>query len=210
MKERFYLLVFLVLNINSIQSQSFSYKTYGNIANYFASVADMKSFFNFQNGEVIAEIGAGDGQNIGGFGLLVDSCTFYIQDIDHKVLNNANWNKLYKKYIKAGMSSKHQFNLVIGEEKRTNLPRAIFDKIIMSSSFHEFIYMNEMIEDIKTRLKPNGMVYILETHCLTEGHTNYSENETKVIMANHGFELIGENHTQRNGSEGLYMLAFSR
>jgi ubiquinone/menaquinone biosynthesis C-methylase UbiE len=188
------------------QVSDISYKTHGNIANYFENADDMEAVFDFRNGEVVAEIGAGDGQNIGGIGLLIDSCTFYIQDIDAKVLNQTAWEKIKKKNEKSGMSSRHQFNLVIGDEKSTHLPDSIFDKIMMVSSFHEFTYMDEMIEDIKSKLKTGGRVYILETKCLV--HTNYTPEETIDRMKKHGFSMLQRIQTQRNGSEGLYILSF--
>lgn len=205
-RYKFIICLFIVTNLGLIYSQSFSYKTYGNVANYFGSSDEMKSFFDFRKGEMIAEVGAGDGVNIGGFGLLADSNTFYVQDIDTKVLNAENWNKVYKKFNKAGILSKHQFNLVIGDEKSTHLPDSSFDKIIMISSFHEFSFMDEMIVDIKSKLKKGGRVYILETKCLI--HPYYAPEETIDRMNKHGFTMMQRIQGDRNGSDGLYILAF--
>lgn len=198
--------LFALANLGQIHSQSFSYKTYGNVANYFGSAEEMKSFFDFRRGEVIAEVGAGRGGNVGGFGLLSDSCVFYVQDIDPRVMNQPIWNNVYKKCKKAGMSSKHQFHLVLGDFDRTLLPEASFDKIIMVSAFHEFTYMDEMIADIKSKLKTGGRVYILETKCLV--HPYYTPENTIDRMKKHGFSMLQRIETQRNGSEGLYILSF--
>jgi ubiquinone/menaquinone biosynthesis C-methylase UbiE len=196
----------LVLLTSLASAQQFSSKAYGNVANYFESADEMKSFFDFRNGEMIAEVGAGNGENVGGFGLLSDSCTFYIQDIDVTVMNQKNWDQVSKKCKRLGMSSKHQFNLLIGDEKSTHLPASGFDKIIMVSSFHEFTFMDEMITDIKSKLKAGGRVYILETKCLV--HPYYTPEETIARMGNHGFTMMQRIETQRNGSDGLYILSF--
>lgn len=197
--------------ICSLKAQtSFTYKTYGNVANYFADPNEMLQFFELKNGDVVAEIGANDGQNIGGFSLLIDSCIFYIEDINPQALNEKKWNKVYKKCKNLGMSSRHQFNIVIGNEKASLLPATSFDKIIMVSAFHEFAYMDEMIDDIISKLKPNGKIYILETHCYTSTHTNYSMEQTISLMEKHGMHLLKTDQTQQNGSEGLYKLAFGK
>jgi ubiquinone/menaquinone biosynthesis C-methylase UbiE len=205
---KYTIFLFMLVNLAQVQSQSFSYKTYGNVANYFGSAAEMKSFFDFRNGEVIAEVGAGDGENVGGFGLVSDSCTFYVQDIDTKILVEENWDKIIRKYKKAGMSSKHQFHLVVGDEKSTHLPGGIFDKIIMISAFHEFTYMDEMIADIKSKLKTGGRVFILETECIAPGHHYYTPESTIERMAAQGFTMMQRIETPHNGSKGLYLLSF--
>jgi hypothetical protein len=194
-----------------VQSQiPFSYKTHGNIANYFTDASDLLQFFECKNGEVIAEIGANDGQNIGGLGLLLDSCSFYIQDINPQAWNEKTWNRIRKKCVKNGMSAKHQFHLVIGTEKASLLPQGGFDKIILVSTFHEFTYMEEMITDLISKLKPAGKIYILESYCYTATHTNYTMNETITLMEKHGMQILKKDETQLNGSTGLYKLVFSK
>jgi hypothetical protein len=196
--------------IQPIQSQiPFSYKTHGNMANYFKDTADLLQFFECKNGEVIAEIGANDGQNIGGLGLLMDSCNFYIQDINPKALNEKTWKKVWQNGVKNGLSAKHQFHLVIGNEKASLLPQTAFHKIIMVSAFHEFTWMDEMITDLISKLLPHGKIYILESHCYTPSHKNYNMDETISIMEKHGLVLVKKDQTQHNGSTGLYKLVFS-
>lgn len=206
------LLLYICIGIcmQPLQSQiQFSHTTYGNMANYFGDVEELIEFFECKNGEVIAEIGANDGQNIGGLALLSDSCNFYIQDINPKALNEKTWNKVWKNCTKKGMSAKHQFHLVIGNEKASLLPRGAFNKIIMVSAFHEFTWMDEMISDLVLKLQPQGKIYILETHCYTPSHTNYTMDETITLMQKHGLVLVKKDQTQHNGSTGLYKLVFS-
>jgi ubiquinone/menaquinone biosynthesis C-methylase UbiE len=188
----------------------FSSKTYGNVANYFANEKDMQDFFDFKKGNAIAEIGAGDGQNIGGFSLFTDSLTFYLEDIDEKYLNQDNFNKVIKRCSKIKSPLTNKFQLSIGTEKSTNLPDNLFDKIVIVSTFHEFSYMDEMVADISKKLKPNGRIYILETHCLAKGHKYYSFEETVSIMKKYDFHLEKKDETNRNESDGLYKAIFDK
>jgi len=187
---------------------AFNYSAFGNVANYFENEKDLLDFFNFQKGEVIAEIGAGDGQNIGGFSILTDDITFYAQDIDSKVLNEKKFKRVIRKCTKFKSPLTNHFQLTIGTEKTTNLPDNSFDKIIVISAFHEFTFIDEMLEDIRKKLKPQGQVYILEAQCLAKTHKNISSDETTTIMKKHNFNLIKVDGKDKNGSNGLYRAVF--
>ena len=169
----------------------FTVKEYQNLANYFDSKKDLLDFFEFHKGDVVADVGAYTAKYEGAFSILTDSITFYSQDINKKKLNQKAINKMVKHYTKVkGSPLTNTFKFVIGTEKQTNLPDGIFDKIIISSTFHEFKYYNEMVADFKKKLKPNGKVYILETHCYTKGHYNFTCEEVTEIMQNNGFRPI--------------------
>ena len=77
---------------HTLSKPAFSYEAYGNVANYFEHEKDLVDFFEFEKGDVVAEVGAADGENIGGFSLLSDSITFYVQDIDPKSMNAKKFN----------------------------------------------------------------------------------------------------------------------
>src|SRR4051812_37257513 len=155
---------FTLTNLTFLKDKpTFSYKTYGNIVNYFEDEKDLVTFFNFKKGDFVAEVGAANGQNIGGLSILTDSITFYAEDINAKALNQSNLDKVINKSKKYKNSSTAKFQLCIGTEKSTNLPDNSFDKIILSSTFHEFTFMDEMLTDIYKKLKPGGQLYILES-----------------------------------------------
>src|SRR5687767_15801269 len=120
----------------------FNYKAYGNVANYFVTEKDMLDFFDFKKGDVAVEVGSSTGENIGGFSLLTDSMTFYLEDIDPKRLNQKKFNKVLKKCRKIKPLITNTFHLKIGTEKSTGLPDGIFDKIIIVNTLHEFTYMD--------------------------------------------------------------------
>lgn len=188
----------------------FSYKVYGNVANYFENEKDLLDFFEFHKGDIVVEIGAGNGQNIGGFSILTDSMTFYAQDIDSTYLNQKTFNKVIEQSEKYKSPMTNNFHLCIGSEKSTNLPDSTFDKVILISTFHEFTFMDEMMTDIYKKLKRTGKLYILETHCLAKGHKNYTVNETTSMMEKYNFHLVKTDGNDINGSSGLYRSVFDK
>lgn len=189
---------------------TFSYKVYGNIANYFESENDLLTFFEFKKGQTVAEIGANDGQNVGGLLLLTDSVNFFAQDINPNFLNEKSRGKIIKRCEKYKKPITGDFKLCIGSEHSSNLPDGLFDKIILSSTFHEFTYMDEMINDIYKKLKPGGKVYILESVCMNKKHKNYTAEEITGLFKKHGFTFLKKDGKDLNGSQGLYRLIFVR
>ena len=188
----------------------FSYKTYGNIVNYFEDEKDLLSFFNFKKGDFVAEVGAANGQNIGGLSILMDSITLYAQDINIVALNQNNLDKVINKTKKHKNPTTCKFQLCIGTEKSTNFPDNSFDKIILCSTFHEFTFMDEMLTDIYKKLKSGGQLYILESVCLNKTHKNYSAEETIVLVKKINFNLVKKDGKDLNGSSGLYRLIFRK
>ena len=51
---------------------------------------------------------------------------------------------------------------VLGSEKSINLPKNSIDKILLVDVYHEFSYPAEMVESIKSALKPNGQLFLIE------------------------------------------------
>ncbi len=188
----------------------FSYKVYGNLANFFENENDLLNFFEFKKGDVVAEIGALKGENIGGLALLTDSITFYVQDINTRTLNQKNFDKVIRKCEKYKKPLASKFNLCLGTEKASNLPDATFDKIFLSATFHEFTFMDEMIIDISKKLKPGGKLYILESHCSGKTHKNYTVEETTAIMKKHNFHLVKKDGKDLNGGAGVYRAIFGK
>jgi ubiquinone/menaquinone biosynthesis C-methylase UbiE len=186
----------------------FSYKVYGNIANYFENESDLLTYFDFKKGNWVAEVGAYKGENLGGLSLLTDSITFYAEDINSNSLNEASLNKIIRQYKKYKNPPTCQFKLCIGDEKTTMLPDNTFDKILLSATFHEFTFMDEMMADIYKKLKPGGKLYILESHCFTKTHKNYTAEEAIAIAEKFNFKLLKKDGKDLNGGSGLYRLVF--
>ncbi|MEO6305854.1 MAG: methyltransferase domain-containing protein [Bacteroidia bacterium] len=129
----------------------------------FETKKQLVDFIDLKKGDVVAEIGAGDGINIGILSMFFDSITFVAQDIDAKTLKNKSYNKIIKKY--QNYSHKTQtniFELVIGTINSSNLPDNKFDELFIINSFHDFDKQDEMLDDIYKKLKPDGRFILLE------------------------------------------------
>ena len=129
----------------------------------FETKKQLVEFIDLKKGDVVAEIGAGNGINIAILSMFFDSVTFVAQDINAKTLNTNSYNKIIKKY--QAYSNKPQtntFELVIGTMTSSNLPDGKFDKLFIVNSFHDFDKQDEMLDDIYKKLKPNGQFILLE------------------------------------------------
>lgn len=188
--------------------REFSWRIFGNMANYFENERDLLDFFEFKKGNVVAEVGAGKWENVVGLSLLTDSITFYAQDIDAKNLQDKDLEKALSKTEKYKWTRYNTFKSQIGTEKESLLSDNSFDKIILSSTFHEFTYMNEMISDLYKKLKSNGKIYILESKCGNKDHKNYTAVQTEEILKKHGFTLLAKDGKNINGATGIYRMAF--
>lgn len=117
---------------------------------------------NFRKGEIIADIGAGNGYLEGMLSLFFDSLTFYIQDIDTSICNQLAVNKVvefYKKLTKKPFTN--QFVAINGTDSTSNLPAGIFDKILMLNTYQYIKKPKAFILDVKTKLKNDGLFYVV-------------------------------------------------
>jgi ubiquinone/menaquinone biosynthesis C-methylase UbiE len=210
-KKLFLLLVVAFIGLTSATKKTdFSDKVYGNVANFFENEADMITFFDFHSGDVIAEVGAGYARNMCGFSIVADSVTLYMQDIDTTILTEKRFNQAVKCCKKYKNPMTNTFYKCIGTEKSTNLPDNSFDKIILISTFHEFVFFDEMMTDIYRKLKSKGQLYILEAHCFTQGHKNYTAEETIAMMKKYNFSLLKRDGKDLHRSSGMYRTIFNK
>jgi SAM-dependent methyltransferase len=117
---------------------------------------------NFKNGEIIADIGAGNGYLEGMLSLFFDSLTFYIQDIDTSICNQSAVNKVadfYKNLKKEPFNNK--FIAINGTDSTTNLPDNICDKILMLNTYQYIKKPKAFIQDVKKKLKNVGFFYVI-------------------------------------------------
>jgi len=117
---------------------------------------------DFKKGEIIADIGAGNGYLEGMLSILFDSLTFYIQDIDTSICNQLSVNKVvdfYRNLKKTPFTSK--FIAVNGTDSTTNLPDNTFDKILMIYTYPYIKKPKLFILDVKKKLKNDGLFYVV-------------------------------------------------
>ncbi len=148
-------------------------------------------FYDIQQNEIIAEIGAGNGTFSQMLSMLGKEITLIINEIDKDVLKYI----AIKKENKAYRIDSNHILIVKGSKKEINLPHPV-DKIIIRNSFHHFSKKQQMLESIIGSLNPNGRLFIFET---LKNETNPSackykmeDYEIKSIFENTGFLLQNE------------------
>lgn len=114
-------------------------------------------------GDVIADIGGSNGYRMGMFAALHDSLRIYVQDIDSLCLNAQELDAVRAYYagIKGGPLHS-SFEMVIGDAAATHLPAATFDKVLVTVAFHHFEQPAAMMQDIASKLKSGGRIYLIE------------------------------------------------
>ena len=104
--------------------------------------------------DTIADIGAGSGYHAFRIAPIANKGMVYAVDIQTEMLmaieNTKETNNI--KNIKT----------ILGSEKSVYLPKNSVDKILMVDVYHEFSFPIEMIKSIKSALKPNGQLFLIE------------------------------------------------
>jgi SAM-dependent methyltransferase len=172
-----------------------------------------------KKGEVIADIGAGNGSLEAMLSVFNDSLTFYIQDIDTSVCNQKAINEVVNFYQNVrGKPFSNKFIIVAGADRETNLPNDTFDKILMMWTYQYFKDPMAIMTDLRLKLKSDGLMYIVNPDVdiesgkeLTLKHGwNASPIERQVSdIIDCGFELI---RISRNNvsSERPYIMVFKK
>lgn len=102
----------------------------------------------------IADIGAGSGYHVFKMAPLAKQGQVYAVDIQPEMLAEIKRQKKRK-----GVEN---INLILGGEKSPNLPENSIDKILMVDVYHEFNFPYEMLLSMKSALKEDGKIYLIE------------------------------------------------
>lgn len=177
-------------------------------------------YIKFKNGEIIADIGAGNGYIEAMLSIYYDSLTFYIQDIDTTVCNQKTVDEVVKFYEEVnGKPFTNKFIVVNGIDTETNLPDSTFDKILMLSTYQYLKEPKKFILDVREKLKDNGMFYVINPQSDDYEYLNtirqkYGWNASPLEqqisdIIDCGFELkrIYRNY---QGSEQPYTMVFKK
>ena len=174
---------------------------------------------NFERGETVADVGAGNGYIEAMLSIFYDSLTFYIQDIDSAVCNQKAINEVVAFYQNVkGQPILNKFITVIGSDNETNLPNDTFDKILMLWTYQYFKNPIAIMTDLRLKLKDDGILYIINPNLdyessiqLTSKHGwNASPIEKEISdILGCGFEL---SQISRNNfcCENPYILVFKK
>jgi hypothetical protein len=154
--------------------------------------------YQFRPNETIASVGASSGVWEIWFASQVDNLTFYLQDIDPLNCNQEEIDygiNYYEKLLQKKINGK--FIPIIGTHQKTNLPVIFFDKILIINSLHEFLFVNEILQDIKKCLKASGKLFIEEQITKTSGEIHegcgkslFTQDELVDCLHRSGFDLV--------------------
>ena len=177
-------------------------------------------YIKFKKGEIIADIGAGNGYIEAMLSIYYDSLTFYIQDIDTTVCNQKTVDEVVKFYEEVnGKPFTNKFIVVNGTDTETNLPDSTFDKILMLSTYQYLKEPKKFILDVREKLKDDGLFYVINPQSDDYEYLNtirqkYGWNASPLEqeisdIIDCGFELkrIYRNY---QGSEQPYTMVFKK
>jgi len=177
---------------------------------------------DFRRGEIIADIGAGNGYIAAMLSMFHDSLTFYIQDIDTLVCNQSAINEVVDFYQEVnGRPFTNTFIVVNGTDTNTNLPDSTFDKILMMWTYSYLKEPQVFIKDVRDNLKDDGLFYVINppqdedefTKSLRQKYGwNASPLEKQITdIIDCGFELkrISRNY-DADGYNTPYMMVFKK
>jgi len=166
--------------------------------------APILEFMDAKPGMHVADVGAGSGALTVIMATQLNSCTVYIQDIDRKILEQHNVNKMiayYSKKLGYDLSTRNTFHITYGESAKSNLPNEELDLIYSNATVHAFDQPDSMLTDLRKKLKPTGRIFIRDSfHGDQEegpfcsdakcGKPLYTIEEFLVMMDRNGFSLV--------------------
>ena len=176
----------------------------------------------FKKGEIIADIGAGNGYIEAMLSIYYDSLTFYIQDIDTSVCNQISINKVVDFYQEVnGRPFTNKFIVVNGTDTETNLPDSTFDRILMMWTYQYLKEPRKFIMDVRENLKDNGLFYVInpqndDYEFLNSVRQKYGWNASPIEkeisdIIDCGFELIRiSRNWNYEGYENPYIMVFKK
>ena len=176
----------------------------------------------FKKGEIVADIGAGNGYIEACLSMYNDSLTFYIQDIDTSVCNQETIDEVVDFYEKVnGAPFTNSFIVINGTDSTTNLPDNTFDKILMLWTYPYIKKPRAFILDVKEKLKNEGLFYVINPQYddyrnLNSQRQKYGWNASPLEkeisdIIDCGFELIRISRNWNDeGYENPYIMAFKK
>ena len=118
------------------------------------NVSKLIKNMRIKSNDVIADIGAGSGYHAFRMASLAPNGLVYAVDIQTEMLMAIEKNK--------ENSEIKNIDTILGTEKSVEIPKNSVDKILMVDVYHEFSFPVEMITSMKSALKSNGELFLIE------------------------------------------------
>lgn len=158
-------------------------------------------FMDIRAGETFADVGASTGYYTIMMSTLLEGTTIYVQDIDSACLNRREFDKVveyYSRQSKLDLRKRNELKFTLGSSQHTNLPAGYFDHIYSNGTFHHFENPDSILQDLYTKLKPDGDFTVRDSFATTDDQYCGDRNSTKLlrkevflqIMERNGFVLI--------------------
>jgi ubiquinone/menaquinone biosynthesis C-methylase UbiE len=161
-------------------------------------------FMEVKPGMTVADVGAGSGALTVIMATQLDSCAVYIQDIDKKILEQENVNKMityYSRQLGYDLGKRNTFHVTYGDITQTNLPDSAFDLIYSNATVHVLDKPDTMLADLKKKLKPTGRIFIRDSFHGDQGEGEFCSDkkcgkrlltidEFLAMMDRNGFHLV--------------------
>jgi 2-polyprenyl-3-methyl-5-hydroxy-6-metoxy-1,4-benzoquinol methylase len=134
-------------------------------ANAISQIAD------FRRGDVIADIGTGDGWFAAVLSTFTGHLTMYLEDVDSVVWKQENFDRALAYFSRQTDKPplESTFYHSIGSQSVTGLAYQQFNKVLIIDTYHHFKNRQEMISDAVKLLKPEGKIIILEALAREKG-----------------------------------------
>ncbi|MEK6477044.1 methyltransferase domain-containing protein [Catalinimonas sp. 4WD22] len=160
-------------------------------------------FMEIQPGMAVADFGAGSGALTVIMAMQLDRCTVYIQDIDHKVLQQKNVNKMiayYSTQLGYDLGKHNQFHVIYGTTTQSNLPDRSIDRIYSNATMHVLDTPDVVLQDLRNKLKADGKIFIRDSFRGDHGEGEFcpssdcgkrllSIDEFLTMMTKNGYRL---------------------
>ena len=118
------------------------------------NVSKLIQNMGIKTNDTIADIGAGSGYHVFRIAPIANKGMVYAVDIQTEMLMTIE-------NIKETSKIKN-IKTILGSEESVYLPENSVDKILMVDVYHEFSFPIEMITSIKSALKPEGELFLIE------------------------------------------------
>lgn len=192
------IITILLLSLNGLaqsKKQLARFKTFPkdsiNLKGYYRTSL---SKFDFKEGEKIASVGAGYGNQEVAISIFNDDIDWTLQDIDSTALSPQLFKDVlhyFENIIKRPIKAK--FSFVLGDEKKTNLLKDTYDKILIINTYHEITERASILADVHRALRKNGKVIILESMAKKKGQIHQGCHDLKLRKPDFLQEMEGFN-----------------